>query len=212
MAANVAVLIEQGTTKCFASALDWPGWARPGRDPDAAIAALEAYRSRYAGVLAASALDAPSGPLVVVACVLGDATTDFGAPSQICELDHRVLRPASRASIAATMAACWERFDAVAARGGPLRTGPRGGGRDVVQMIAHVEAAEVAYARRLGLHVASTKDDRTAVVALRARVLEVIEKTEVADRHARWPLRYAARRIAWHVSDHLFEIEDRSMT
>ena len=26
----------------------------------------------------------------------------------------------------------------------------------------------------------------------------------------RWPLRYAARRIAWHALDHAWEIEDRS--
>jgi hypothetical protein len=25
-----------------------------------------------------------------------------------------------------------------------------------------------------------------------------------------WPLRYAARRFAWHVVDHLWEIEDKS--
>ena len=25
-----------------------------------------------------------------------------------------------------------------------------------------------------------------------------------------WPLRYAARRIAWHVLDHTWEMEDRS--
>ncbi|WP_433360649.1 hypothetical protein [Streptosporangium sp. CA-115845] len=26
---------------------------------------------------------------------------------------------------------------------------------------------------------------------------------------AEWPVRYAARRIAWHVIDHLWEMEDR---
>ena len=26
----------------------------------------------------------------------------------------------------------------------------------------------------------------------------------------KWPPRYAARRLAWHVLDHLWEIEDRS--
>jgi hypothetical protein len=25
-----------------------------------------------------------------------------------------------------------------------------------------------------------------------------------------WPVRYAARRIAWHVLDHAWEIEDKS--
>jgi hypothetical protein len=48
--------------------------------------------------------------------------------------------------------------------------------------------------------------------ALRAAMLEVLREPSdgapLADR--RWPLRYAARRIAWHALDHAWEMEDRS--
>ncbi|HUD70162.1 MAG TPA: hypothetical protein VMQ40_07975 [Acidimicrobiales bacterium] len=46
---------------------------------------------------------------------------------------------------------------------------------------------------------------------MRARILGVIDGTVSTDRTGTWPPRYAARRIAWHVCDHLFEIEDRSI-
>ncbi|HUD70163.1 MAG TPA: hypothetical protein VMQ40_07980 [Acidimicrobiales bacterium] len=97
MASRVAVLIEDGRTKCFASALDWPGWVRAGRDPELALDALELSRTRYAGVLEASSIAAPSGRLAVAASVPGDATTDFGAPSQTRELDVRALHATTRA-------------------------------------------------------------------------------------------------------------------
>ena len=204
--------METGRTKCFASALDWPGWARAARDPDAALAALETYRSRYAAVLGAGGLDVPTGGLFVAASEPGDATTDFGAPSVICELDRRALRSTTRSSLAAFVSACWTRFDAVAARTGELRAGPRGGGRSVAKMVAHVHGADVAYARALGLRVdALGDDDLDAVRALRSRVLAVLQGHAEADREGRWPHRYAARRIAWHACDHLFELEDRAI-
>jgi hypothetical protein len=210
MASTVSVLIEEGRTKSFASALDWPGWARAARDAERALEALESYRDRYAGVLAASSITSPAGRLVVAARVRGDATTDFGAPSQRCELDDRALRTTTRAALAAIMAACWDRFDEVAASAGSLRAGARGGGRSVEKMVAHVGAAEVAYARKLGLKASASNGDRRTVEALRARITGVITASEAPDREGAWPPRYAARRIAWHVCDHLFEIEDRS--
>ena len=212
MAATISVLIEEGRTKCFASALDWPGWSRSGRDAPSALDALESYRDRYAGVLAASAIDAPTGRLGIAVTLPGDAGTDFGAPTVRCELDHRALREPSAARLVAIMSACWRRFEHVAAAAGPLRAGPRGGGRAVAKMVTHVCDAEVAYARRLGLKVPATNGDRDAIDALRARITRVIGGTEEPDRDAAWPPRYMARRIAWHVCDHLFEIEDRSMS
>jgi hypothetical protein len=46
---RVAVLLEQTPRRAFASALDWPGWARAGRDEDAALATLVTYADRYGG-------------------------------------------------------------------------------------------------------------------------------------------------------------------
>ncbi|MEJ7747775.1 MAG: hypothetical protein WKF56_00610, partial [Candidatus Limnocylindrales bacterium] len=54
-------------------------------------------------------------------------------------------------------------------------------------------------------------DERNAVAAERAAMLELLRRpsdgSPLAGRSL--PLRYAARRIAWHVLDHAWEIEDR---
>src|SRR5829696_5460968 len=48
--ARLDVVIEAGTKKTFASAVEWPGWSRSGKTRDAAIDTLLAYTSRYAPV------------------------------------------------------------------------------------------------------------------------------------------------------------------
>jgi len=208
--ANVDVVIEAGKKRTFASALDWPGWARSGSSRDDALATLEHYRTRYAAVLAASSLPAPTGRLTVREELVGDATTDFGAPSQIAERDQRALRTKDRERFAAILTACWSSFDEVASSAGELRLGPRGGGRQVEAMQRHVTDAEVAYARGLGLRVSPTNGEDVAVASLRERIVGVLEGTDAPERDGKWPLRYGIRRIAWHVCDHLFEIEDRA--
>jgi hypothetical protein len=209
--ARVDVVVEEGKKKTFASALEWPGWARAGKSRDDALDVLDAYRDRYAEVLAASSIDTPSGTLFVREVVHGNATTDFGAPGKVAERDHRVLRPADRERFAAILVSCWSRFDDVASTAGALRTGPRGGGRQVDKMRRHVTDAEVAYARGLGLRASATNGEPDAIEALRSRILGVLANDVAPDREGPWPPRYAVRRIAWHVLDHLFEIEDRSL-
>lgn len=212
MARTVDVAIESGRTRSFASALDWPGWSRGARTPDDALDALEAYRERYARVLSTRGVAAPSGRLVVAEELRGDATTDFGAPSAIADADHRAMRAADRKRHATILRATWARFDEATASDRELRSGPRGGGRSLERIVAHVRGAEVAYARGLGLRVAGHDDtDARAVAALRARILALVTATGTADRVGKWPLRYGVRRIAWHVTDHLFELEDRAI-
>ena len=43
LAGKIDVYIETGSKKTFASALDWPGWARSGSDEAAAVQALMDY-------------------------------------------------------------------------------------------------------------------------------------------------------------------------
>jgi hypothetical protein len=206
------VLVEVGRRRTFASALDWPGWARSGTSREGALAALDEYRPRYVEVLTASRRRGPAGALRVTEELLGDATTDFGAPSVIADADRRALRTTDRERLATILAACWSQLDAVATSTAALRPGPRGGGRDLAKVQRHVHDAEVAYARGLGLRVSATNGDPELVMALRARVLGVLGGSVVPDRDGKWPLRYAVRRIAWHACDHLFEIEDRATT
>jgi hypothetical protein len=55
-------------------------------------------------------------------------------------------------------------------------------------------------------------DDAAAIAALRQDILEVLRAPSDGSPPVPkgWPSRYAGRRIAWHVLDHAWEIEDRS--
>jgi hypothetical protein len=105
-------------------------------------------------------------------------------------------------------------FHSVAAKAHTeLRKGPRGGGRDLHEIFDHVLDAEAAYAPKLGLKLKKPAwADSVAVRAFREAILAQIRG--VADGsvvvEAKWPPRYLARRIAWHATDHAWEIEDRS--
>src|SRR5271165_5552790 len=83
---TTAVYLEIGAKRVFACALDWPGWARSGRNELDACETLASYADRYA-VAAARAGVAFPGPggtsFEVVERLSGDATTDFGAPGMV---------------------------------------------------------------------------------------------------------------------------------
>jgi hypothetical protein len=143
----------------------------------------------------------------------GGANTDFGVPSRTAEAERQRITPAAAKRQAALVEAAWAVFDEVAAlTPEELRKGPRGGGRDRDKMIDHVLGAEAAYARKLGVkHKQPTLEDTAAIAALRADLLAVLSAPSdgrpVVDNG--WTVRYAARRIAWHVLDHLWETQDR---
>jgi hypothetical protein len=96
---------------------------------------------------------------------------------------------------------------------GGVRQGPRGGGRDRDKMVDHVLGAEAAYARKIGVrHRQPALDDKPAIAALRADIAAVLRQPSDGPPPVPngWPPRYAARRIAWHVLDHAWEMQDRS--
>ncbi len=209
---------EVGSKKTFCWAIDWPGWARAGKDPDLARDALVAYRPRYATVAAQASLDFPdeltAEQLDLVESVPGGTGTDFGVPSAIVESDRRPVDGDQAERLARLVEAAWVLLDRVAATApAGLRKGPRGGGRHTAKMVGHVIEADRAYARELGIRLprAST-DGRDAVAVERRAMLEVLRRpsdgSPLADRT--WTARYAARRIAWHALDHAWEIEDRT--
>ena len=220
---RVRVLVEATPRRSFASALDWPGLSRGGRDEGQAIAALLAAVPRYATVVREAGVpfgdgdggagsDAGRGIDVdVVERVEGNASTAFGVPAMIADADRMPTDDGEAARLAALVAAAWTVFDRVAAAAPEeLRKGPRGGGRDRSRIVDHVTEAEAAYASVMGRRHRPV--DRAAVEAMRADLLEVLRQpsdgSPIAGR--KWPARYAARRIAWHVLDHAWEIEDRS--
>ncbi|MEV0453577.1 hypothetical protein [Catellatospora methionotrophica] len=209
-----AVYLELGTKRIFACALEWPGWCRSGRDAQRALAALTAYAERYAVVAERAKITFEPGDVRVVERVRGGSTTDFGAPEQPASTDFAARDGATAQRQAALVRAAWDVFAEVAAvTPEQLRKGPRGGGRDRDKMIEHVIAAEASYARRIGVkHPAPAAGDAAAVAALRAEVLDVLAAPTDGTPVPRggWPAAYAARRIAWHVLDHAWEMQDRA--
>ena len=211
MAADV--YLEIGRRRVFASAADWPGWARSGKDETAALEALAVAQARYAAVPKAARIAfVPGAGFDVVERVPGDATTEFGAPGAIANGETKRLTRKEAGRLSALVAGSWTVFDRVVeVTPQALCKGPRGGGRDRDAIVEHVLGAEIMYARKLGLRLkqpaavdtAALREHRNAIVAgIRAGTRGTTE--------GGWPVRYAARRIAWHVLDHAWEMEDRS--
>ena len=227
---RIPVYVEAGAKKTFASALDWPGWSRGAKDEDGALRALLAYGPRYGRVVSKVADFRPPADVSafeIVERLKGDASTDFGIPSQPARSDGEDLTTAELDRLEAILRACWSAFDGVArdADGVELRKGPRGGGRDLAKVVEHVVGAEEAYLRQLGARP-GVRGDASAAAALAAEVWPALRETILATlnvrargnepEHAtkvkkRWSPRYFVRRTAWHVLDHAWEIEDRAL-
>ncbi|MEA2646391.1 MAG: hypothetical protein QOE92_1474 [Chloroflexota bacterium] len=217
MSSTVDVYLEVTAKRSFACAVDWPGWDRAGRTPEDALAALAAYASRYAVIAAEAGHPLARGvpDLHVVERLEGTSGTGFGVPERLSRADAADLTASEAGRRADLVAAAWTVFDrVVAAAPASLRKGPRGGGRDRDKVVAHVVEAEASfYARQLGLPVAHPDPaDADAVAAVRGAIQEVLRaaRSGAPLRERGWTPRYAARRIAWHVVDHAWEIEDRS--
>ena len=210
------VYLEIGTKKVFASAADWPGWCRSGKGDEGALEALASYLPRYAEVAAEAGLTLPAGSggtFEIVERLPGDMTTDFGAPGAVADAEREPLSVADADRLATLVAAAWAVLDrVVAATPAELRKGPRGGGRDRDKMVDHVLGAESAYARKIGArHRQPALDDSAAIAAMRGDIVASLRSSPGATSPDKgWPPAYAARRIAWHVLDHAWEMQDRS--
>jgi hypothetical protein len=145
----------------------------------------------------------------VVERLKGNATTDFGAPGIPAKGESRRLNATETKQMTDLVAACWAYLDKVVAKApASLRKGPRGGGRDRDPMFLHVLGAEVDYAWKIGTRLKEPKDvEKASVRASRKALLEALANP---NRVEKWPVPYAARRMAWHALDHAWEIEDRS--
>lgn len=213
--AGIAVFVEAGKRRVFASALDWPGWARSGKTGELALETLAGYLPRYAPVVRRAGLTPPSDDLVVVETHFGVArNADFGALGEIAASETRPMETDEGTRLAALLEAAWAAFDGtVATAPAVLRKGPRGGGRDTAQIADHVAGVQELYARKIGLlreKAAAAGPDAPA--QLRARIVAALRAPEgLVVPPGGWPPRYAARRLAWHVLDHLWEIEDKSV-
>ena len=103
-----AIYLELGAKRVIASARDWPGWCRSGKDEDQALAALVAVAPRYEAVAREAGFAFPNATIdswKVVERLPGSATTDFGAPAGIAVGDSEPLTPEEAARVAALVVA-----------------------------------------------------------------------------------------------------------
>jgi hypothetical protein len=215
MPSATEVVLEVGHKRVFATAVEWPGWCRSGRDEAAALEALGQAAGRYAEVAARAGVSFPARAareFTVIERVPGDATTDYGAPNVIAERDRTPLTAAQARRRADLLVAAWAFFDDVVA-GAPaeLAKGPRGGGRDRDEVVAHVIGAEALGARKLGVKLpapASLVEAAPMREAIVAALRDARDGTPVVAKG--WPPRHAGARITWHVLDHAWEIQDKS--
>ena len=207
---HTKVYLEVGAKRVFASAADWPGWCRSGKDESSALAALTAYAPRYARVAKLAKVDflKDATNFDVVERVPGNATTEFGAPGVPTKDETKPITEPQTARMVSLAEACWKYLDQVRSNApNELRKGPRGGGRDRDKMFDHVLGAEMEYAKGIGIRLKQPSgQDPAAVKAFRAAILEAFRSP---NSQGKWPIRYAVRRTTWHALDHAWEIEDR---
>lgn len=222
--AQYVVFVEQGQKKTFVGLVDYPGLCRWGKDESAALTSLLAYAPRYQAVMAA-ALPEFSPPvslddLEIVERHPGTATTDFGGISAKLAADLDPVDEETLQRFLEVLRAGWVAFDRPAeqAAGRELRTGPRGGGRDLEKIRSHVYESERAYLRKI---TGSFKPDKRA--DLKDEIPRLRQAMEIAliravreglpERGPRggelWTPRYFVRHVVWHILDHAWEIEDR---
>jgi hypothetical protein len=221
---SVKVIIETGKKRTFASALDWPGWSRSGKDEKSALDALLDYGPRYAQVLQLGQVKflPPSNrsAFVVTERMEGDATTDFGAPSIPAEAEKGPIDQKELERFKALLLAYWRAFDRAvrSAEGKELRKGPRGGGRELEKIVQHLIGSDQGYLRALGWKPKKEgeKGPDEELKQTRESILSALEtavKGDLPEKGPRggrfWPPRYFLRRLVWHVLDHAWEIEDR---
>ncbi len=221
MARTVRVMVEQGAKKrVVACAFDWPGWDRSARLGGDALAVLESYRPRYAAVAESAGYGeefAALGRLRVVEELEGTGMTDYyGVSGRTASAEVGPMTEAELDRKVALLEAAWRTLDETAARVSPeLRLGPRGGGRSRDEIVGHVNRAEIGeFSPKVGVKAPiETWEDREALLAYRRDVVVGIRDVNARGEKARtWELQTLVRRLAWHMLDHAWELEDRDLT
>ena len=221
---SVRTVVERGPKgrKAAAFAVDWPGWSRGGKAPDAALEELETYRDRYRTIASLAGLESEfdqAGELDIAEDRTGPGSTDFwGISFAPSSFERDLMPPEELERKLALLQAAWRFFDQVAARvSAEMRKGPRGGGRDRDQIVRHVLGNEAAgdFAKRIGVR---TPVDATLTRAgLRAHREEYL--AAFREHNARewkvgrsWSLAFLLRHTAFHVLDHAWEMEDKDLS
>src|SRR4051794_11636051 len=219
----VRTVVQRGPKgkRAVAFAVDWPGWSRGAKTPEQALELLESYRERYRPIAAAAGLaeelDA-AGALRVVEDAVGPGSTDFwGISFAPSGLEQEPMEDTELERKIALLRACWDFFDATAARvSAEMRKGPRGGGRERDEIVRHTVRVESEdFAKRLGLRVPEgaalspegRRDYRESYVA----TMRAYNAGE-GKRMRSWNLPFLIRHSAFHTMDHAWEMQDKDLT
>jgi hypothetical protein len=207
------IYVELGGKKAIAWSLEWPGWCRIRTNEEAAVQALIDTETRYRSIAQRAGQDFAPGDLVVVERLQGNANTAWGVPSVLAFAETRPIDATTARRKVALLRASWDMLEeVVATSSAELRKGPRGGGRDRDEIRSHVIEAERVYARKIGVrHKPFEMNDTSALKAMREEIAAVLSKPSTGEPlvSGGWDASYAVRRMAWHVVDHIWEIEDR---
>jgi hypothetical protein len=218
MSDSLRVVLEVGSRRWVAGAIDWPGLDRAGTSQVDALQALASYRPRYAGVAdraGQGSAFARQRDAEVVERVPGTTATDVWNVAHVpSRTEGAVLSAVDLERLLDLLVACWAQFDDVAARvSARLATdGRRGRHRDAV--VRHVYVTE---SRNWWSKVGLRAEEGVAVMphelaAQRHRYLDAIRAHNAEGRPARSsPIRFLIRRTACHVMDHAWEMQDRDL-
>jgi hypothetical protein len=208
--------------KTAAFALDWPGWSRGAKTPDAAVDLLETYRERYRPIARLAGLELEfdrAGPLEIVEDHVGVGSTDFwGISFAPSSLEQEPMPEDEVERKVALLEAAWQFFDDVAARVSPeLEKGPRGGGRNRDEIIRHALGWERAdLVKRVGVVVDPVVPPTPE--ELRSHRDEYVAALRTYNAEGRmaggrnWTVALLLRHSAYHVLDHAWEMEDKDLS
>ena len=222
MADTLRVILEVGKKerRTVAGAPDWPGLDRWAKTDEDAITTLTSYLPRYARVAQRAGLAkelSRQRDVQVVERVTGSSSADYWGIAHVpSEVEREALTPAELERRLALLRACWSHFDDTAERvSAELRPGPRGGGWTRDEIIRHVHVNEAQqFTRKVEVRtpreVLLSPDGRAAH---REATLDAIRAYNADGRIAgrSWPIQFLIRRIAHHLTDHAWEMEDRDL-
>ena len=221
MTDQLRVILEIGKKRrVVAGAMDWPGLDRWGTSEDDALARLESYLPRYAGVAERAGLASAfehHGPMKVIERVPGSSSTDFWGIAHVpSETEREVLTSSALERRLTLLQAAWDAFHATSTRvSEELRLGARGGGRSRDEIVRHVYASERHnFWRKVGIrHEDGVRLTPDELAALREEYVDTIRAYNAEGKPARsWPIQFLIRRTAQHATDHAWEMEDRDLT
>lgn len=221
MANPIRVTLEIGPRgrKVVAVAPDWPGLERGAATAEAAVERLRSYFPRYAAVTRLAGMESAFADITgvdVVEHYPGTGSTDFwGVSFAFSSIDRQAVSDEALERELTLMQACWAFFDDVRSRvSAEMQRGPRGGGRDRDRIVRHTFAAELDWAKKLGIQPPlESLLTGAGLTAYREAYCSAIRAFHARGEMARtWPLRYLIRHTAYHTLDHAWEMEDKDLT